>query len=71
MPTQVNQEFIRPALSATGRLQCPVADRVEWAKGVPLLPDSTVDACISYIFSHSHESQDLGKYFIVCEMGGK
>ena len=66
MPTQVNQEFIRPALSATGRLQCPVADRVEWANGVRLLSER-VDACTIAIFSHSHESKDL----VIYERGGE
>ena len=37
MATDVNKDFIRPPLSATGRFKCPVADRGESGKRVPLL----------------------------------
>ena len=70
MPTVVKQDLIRPPLSATGRLQCPVAGRGEHGKGEPLLSVGAVDAATKVIFSHSHESQDLVKYLIVCERGG-
>ena len=66
MATDVSQEFIRPALSATGRFQCPVADRVERTRCVPLLPES-VDAYTIDILSYSHESQNL----VIDERGGE
>lgn len=70
MDTDAYQDLIRPALSATGRLQCPVADRVEWGKGAPLLSDGAVDVCTRTIFLYSHESKYLGKYLIACKRGG-
>lgn len=70
MPVNVNHNFIRPSLSATGRLQCPVADRGEHGKGEHSLSVGAVDVATKAIFSHSHESQDLGKSLFVSKRGG-
>ncbi len=65
----VYQDSIRPPLSATGLLQCPVDGRGERSNGVPVDGDDA--ACIRAVFSHSHESQDLGKYLAIYERGGE
>lgn len=62
MATDVNQDFIRPPLSAMGRFKCPVADRGETGKGVPLLSEGVVAACISDIKSQRfYKSNDFIK----------